>query len=29
VRHVEGTACGEDARWTLTLLGNNAALIEP
>lgn len=26
VRHVEGTACGEDARWTLTLEGNNAAL---
>lgn len=29
VRHVEGTACGEDARWTLTLKGNNAALPEP
>ncbi|HTN92085.1 MAG TPA: hypothetical protein VL242_50795 [Sorangium sp.] len=26
VRHVEGTACGEDATWTLTVQGNNAAL---
>ncbi|WP_437814678.1 hypothetical protein [Sorangium sp. So ce1078] len=26
VRHAEGTACGEDATWTLTVSGNNAAL---
>lgn len=29
VRYVEGTACGEDAKWTLTILGNNAALTSP
>lgn len=29
VRYVEGTACGEDAKWTLTVLGNNAALTSP
>ncbi|WP_437297661.1 hypothetical protein [Sorangium sp. So ce426] len=26
VRHTGETVCGEDANWTLTLLGNNAAL---
>ncbi|WP_437317947.1 hypothetical protein [Sorangium sp. So ce385] len=26
VRHVEGTTCGDDAAWTLTVSGNNAAL---
>ncbi|WP_437335876.1 hypothetical protein [Sorangium sp. So ce394] len=26
VRHVDGTTCGDDAAWTLTVSGNNAAL---